>query len=536
MVVAAALSLVIVVVALRGAWRGYEPTSDIAVIELRAREVLTRDNPTIGTWSSGSLGAERDFNHPGPLQFALYAVPVRLFGAGAGLAVGTAMIHVVAVWAIVLAARWIGGPRAALVAAVVSAVLAWNMGSEVLYDAWPPNAVLLAFLAMCVLAWAVAVGGLWALVPAVIAGSLAFQSQLSYVFLVPIVLGVALVSGVLARRAAGTGAIGRPLVSAAAVWLVLWAPPLWEQLANGGDGNLSRLAGSGAGGGGERLGMSVGTRVFGSVVALPSGWVRPGYDEAIPTRPLVDDGGTLVLDTSGIAHVAVVALALLIAVAVLGWIVRDGHRHGERAAVVGAGLVGAALASAWVTVLILPVDVLGLTPHKVRFLWAVAAFMVIVIVTHAAAVFARRRRTTWWAAGAMLAGLVVAVLTVPTSTPTTGPVALRSAWPAVRALRSQMGALEDVGTILFDPTGLYYLEPYTWPLMAELERRGIPFVVDGPAQRQLGGSHHRRGADNAGTVFVRVGAEAEQWPAGTRRIAFVDDPVTGPAAVFFTPS
>ena len=183
-----------------------------------------------GTWSSGSLRAGVDFNHPGPLQFIIDALPVRVLGGGPGLATATALLNVAAVWTIALAGRRIGGGRTALAAAVVTAVLAWNMGSEVLYDAWPPNAVALSFLAMLMLVWAVAVGHLWALVPAAVAASLAAQSQLGFMVLVPGLLAIAAISGVLALRRRRASIGWQPFGATFAVTIVLWAPPLWEQL------------------------------------------------------------------------------------------------------------------------------------------------------------------------------------------------------------------------------------------------------------------------------------------------------------------
>ena len=80
-----------------------------------------------------------------------------------------------------------------------------------------------------------------------------------------------------------------------------------------------------------------------------------------------------------------------------------------------------------------------------------------------------------------------------------------------------MGALEDAGVVLFDPGGLFYLfEPYTWPLMAELERRGIPYVLAwSSSQRQVGGSHRFTG-DADVRVYVRVGEQAQAIVPGTR--------------------
>ena len=50
------------------------PIGDNALVEMRARDVFSVDHvPLLGTWSSASLSAGKDLNHPGPLLFDLLA-------------------------------------------------------------------------------------------------------------------------------------------------------------------------------------------------------------------------------------------------------------------------------------------------------------------------------------------------------------------------------------------------------------------------------------------------------------------------------
>ena len=61
---------------------------------------------------------------------------------------------VLAAWA----ARRAGGETAMVLVTALSAGLAWSMGSELLFDAWQPHAMILPFWAFLVVAWALSCG------------------------------------------------------------------------------------------------------------------------------------------------------------------------------------------------------------------------------------------------------------------------------------------------------------------------------------------------------------------------------------------
>ena len=85
--------LPVVVAGVRGALRDWLPTGDDAYSAIRADDVFSRNAPLLGTWSSASNYTGHVINHPGPLHFDLLAVPVRLFGHGAGTAL-LSLIHI----------------------------------------------------------------------------------------------------------------------------------------------------------------------------------------------------------------------------------------------------------------------------------------------------------------------------------------------------------------------------------------------------------------------------------------------------------
>ena len=154
-VIAAATSFVILLSAVRGIRRGYEAIGDNALIELRGRDVFTGNHPLLGTWSSASISSSVDVNHPGPLLFDVVALPVRLFGGAAGIALAIAALNIAVVWAVGFVTARTGGPTAAIVAQVVTAGLVWTLGSELLYDPWQPNVLVLPFWLLMCTVWAI---------------------------------------------------------------------------------------------------------------------------------------------------------------------------------------------------------------------------------------------------------------------------------------------------------------------------------------------------------------------------------------------
>jgi hypothetical protein len=67
---------------------------------------------------------------------------------------------------------------------------------------------------------------------------------------------------------------------------------------------------------------------------------------------------------------------------------------------------------------------------------------------------------------------------------------------------------------------VFFAEPYSTPIMAELQRRGIPFVVDVEGLvRQLGEERRYDGTNARYRIFYRWGEDAENTPPGATRIA-----------------
>ena len=499
--------------------------------------MFTSNHPLLGTWSSASISSSVDVNHPGPLLFDVVALPVRLFGGAVGIALAIAALNIAVVWAVGFVTARSGGATAAIVAQVVTAGLAWTLGSELLYDPWQPNVLVLPFWLLMCTVWAVIDDDVVLLPLAVAVGSFCMQTHLGYLFLVPILLAFALVVVVLRRRAGGPGRfrdLRAPLRNSLIVGLVLWAQPLWEQFFAAGQGNLGRLLTAGTGGSGagaekSTTGLSVGVRLFSSVVAQAPWWLRPGFDTSVPSSTWIEgpDGRVLSAPDLPGMGVALVALVLFVAVVALGWVAarRSGHVAIER----GYWLLAMCSGVAMVTLIITPIDVLGLTPHKIRYLWIIGAFATYLLVLSLLCVLrADARRGA--VAGLAVVGLVAAVATIPVHTNAAGPVYFSATYDSIADIRSQVSdyfARDPLAPteVRFDAGGIGFAEPYTAPVMAQLAQSGVDLVVDDvPLSRQLG---PRRLADeedstNRPVVFVRAGAEALEELPGVRRIAFHD--------------
>ena len=388
-VLAAATSFVILLSAVRGIRRGYEAIGDNALIELRGRDVLTGNHPLLGTWSSASISSSVDVNHPGPLLFDVVALPVRLFGGAVGIALAIAALNIAVVWAVGFVTARTGGPTAAIIAQVITAGLVWTLGSELLYDPWQPNVLVLPFWLLMCTVWAVIDDDVVLLPLAVAVGSFCMQTHLGYLFLVPILLAFALVVVVLRRRRGGPGRF-RDLrgtvaelgdrrsraLGPAAVGAVLRRRP--GQPRPPAHGRHRRLGG----GSGEehhrpvrrRATVQLGRRP-GPVVAAPGlrhvgaefDVDRDARGRACCRRPICPGSGVALGGAGAVRR---------------GGGARLGGGPAQRTRRHRAGYWLLALCSgvAMVTLIITPIDVLGLTPHKIRYLWIIGAFATYLLV------------------------------------------------------------------------------------------------------------------------------------------------------------
>ncbi|MBM3674524.1 MAG: hypothetical protein FJW88_06130 [Actinobacteria bacterium] len=118
------------------------------------------------------------------------------------------------------------------------------------------------------------------------------------------------------------------------------------------------------------------------------------------------------------------------------------------------------------------------------------------------------------------ATLVVVTLNLPDYNAGVGPSLNRWAIPVIRDLNTQLGENRPDGPVLLDMEGLYFLEPYSTPLLARLQELDVGFVTDDETQVRQIGTDRRYDGQNARTrVFYRFGDAALATAPDARRLA-----------------
>lgn len=500
-----------VVAAIRAIADGYVAINDDALILLRTRDVLTADHPWLGTVSSASLTLGVVVSHPGPLMLDLMAAPVRVFGSGPGLVIGVVTLNGACLIGAATMAHRVAGRRAYALALLVGSVLAWSMGSDLLYDVWQPHALVMAFLLLLVLAWAVAAGRFAALPWAGAVASLLVQTHVSYAYLAPVVVLAGLAFALLEDRASWRR-LAAPATWTVLVVLVLWAQPLWQNRFGPGPGNLDRLlaAATGRYGEGTVIGLVDSLRYSSAVLAMPPWVLRPSFGAKLAVGPI---------PSVGVAAASLVAITALLAVVVICSRSRD--RRAER----DAALI--ALVSLVVGLIALsrqPASTFGLpAPHQMRWLWPLGAFIAFALGLRLTAAW---RSRTGLFIGLAAAVCVVSLANLPAHADRRIQPDADVAIPAARRLVARTDVLRGLGVLRYDTAGERFGQPYGAVLMQSLAERGIPFVVnDRWLGLQAGPARRYRGCDAPcgvrTIVAVRTGADAWRTPRGARRVIFV---------------
>lgn len=528
-VVAAVVPIVVAVGRhLGGRWA---PIGDNALIELRSRDVFSATHfPFLGTWSSASLTAGVDLNHPGPLLFDLLAVPVRVFGGANGVAIGVGIVNVLSVVGIAMVAYRMAGRSGCLLATLTAALFTYSMGSGMVADPWNPHVLMLPCLLLFMLSWAVGTGSFRLLPWLVAIGSLCLQTHLGYAYLVPIATVVA-IAGALAVhrrrwrldagcRADDVGAMRRTTWITLGTLVVLWAQPLVEQFTGDGQGNLSRIVSSAGGGDEPVVGARIGARIIAAVVVLPPWWSRSSIVDAVPYTRYGPDGESI--SPVGLPGGAATVVALVVWVAVIGSMLWLTWRRGDRVGFGAVGIAAVMTAVALATLTVMPIGPLGLTPHQMRWVWSLAAFtwFAVALAVVRAVVDAHRARSRWITIALCVGVAGVAVANLPADAQLVGPDSFQASIPAAVDLSSQVDDYRTTDRVLIDTAGLRYLEPYSAVVMAALERGGVDFrVIEEGLVRQVGNARRATG-DEPRRLVLREAREALVTPEGMERIAF----------------
>lgn len=269
--VAAAMVALPMAVVLATRWGSeYFPVQDLAVVDLRLRDMFTSDMPLVGVYS------QFGWNHPGPAIYVMLTPFMWIAGGEAwGMIVGSAVIQGAALTATVLVAKRSAGPLWALFWAVVCSLSYVPLGPFVLLEAWNPHLAFPLFVLFAAVSWRCSeVPGSYAGWVAVV-GSLLVQLHAGYLPLVGAVAGW-LVWNYWRAEAAESGRVeARSVIRQVVVSLsALWALPVIEALTNGG-GNLRALADYFLFGRGEeqRAGVATAGRLLATQFRLPPPWL-----------------------------------------------------------------------------------------------------------------------------------------------------------------------------------------------------------------------------------------------------------------------
>ncbi len=475
----AAVILPIITAVIRSLRTDWFPIGDNALLFIRTRDVWTEHHPLLGSWTSASLSFGENVNNPGSVYDWLIAPWAHLFSPGPAAAFGVATINIACVVGISVVARRVGGWCFERVMLIVMAALTWSMGSELLIDIWQANALILPFVLFLLIMLGLTVGD-GALVPwALGVGTLLVQTHVSYAYIFFFLIVGTAAAWVLHNRTNDVDAGADPLaalkeglrsrttLAGVGVIAVLWAQPIIEQLFVEGKGNLARLI-SNSGGGELSLGPSDAVRIVSAVGVLPPWWGRSGYANTVPVTPLAN-GELLIPGLPSPALAALMVIALLSAIAGLTVLSRRAGLHRQAAA---GTLMLVAVVGMLVSLSILTIGQVGLSPHHVRWIWPMLAVVHGVIAWMVVAnIQARKPEMSWSWATPLTAGLVLAavVANLPFHAQRSGPVAAYERMPVMREVRPGLDQFaQDVGgraPVLFDVSNLVAFEPFSATMM-----------------------------------------------------------------------
>jgi hypothetical protein len=503
-------TLPFVVTLVRAVSAHWYPIGDEAFIAIRARDVFTKHHPLIGTATSAALGGDVLANHPGPIFFDLAAAPVRVLGAGTGLALAAAIVNVAAgAVAIVFGGRRLGHSGTAFVTAAFLG-LAFVVGDELLRDPYNPTVSMFPFLACLVLVWAAADADRAAPAWLIAMATFCVQTNISYVIVVvPLVafgLGSFTVRVVHCARADGSMSVldrlWRPALWSVGVFVILWSQPLAEQLIHGGDGNIARLW-RGTGSVEPSLGWRHGTEHFASISGPLGRWTRRSLDDyGLFSRPTY--AWSLMIAMLSVAAVGLVAI----------WVWRRNRTVGRLLIVAAISLL-----IGWLATVYVPLSpIYGFATDYVRWLWPIAVFawssLAFVFVGPLVRALPAAHRLTV----AVACMVALSVATVPPHQSHGSHEALERSREFAGDLNEAVIDVVPTGGVAYDPTTLY--PTFGISLLAALREHDVPFWVDDDILvRQLG--EQRLATADLPVVRVAIGLDAiDHHRAGTA-IAFV---------------
>jgi len=485
----AAIAPLLAVVAIR-AGHHYVLAQDLAVIDLRARDLFTTSPPLIGPWSRAG------FAHPGPLYYwVLGALAGITANASWSILVGGAVVRIAGIVATARLA-WVRGGLALcllVVAAITAAQVA--LGGSSLVVPWNIFAAIAFFPVFLLLAWSVILGEIHRLPWLAVVGTFLVQTHIGYgLLLAPLSVWV-VIHVVRHRHEWPARALVRAIAWSVGWLTLLWLPVLIDQLF--GTGNIGAISDYVLNTGESKAGVS---RSF--------GWLADTF-RFLPSWA----GGPLRTDAvSGFASASSPAW-LLIPAGLLAVATIAVRKRGSRAQRTFVALVALMAASALVAMSQITGD-----QFSYLFEWRTVTALLIIVaagwaLTPWLTTAPARRLATAGVLAIVLATsafLTVRVIDLPKELrPDDFYVARVSSRLADRAPHSGDFLVRGIGAqdLGFVPA-----------LVNELDRRGVPVRVDRHLDYEYG-PQRVMGAADARTIWIVVekgwlGSRLRQLPGG----------------------
>jgi hypothetical protein len=517
------LPLLVAAIALHGTH--WFPVLDLAMTEVRVRDVGTSHTPLIGL--PGRIGTlAQQGSHPGPLSFYALAPAYRLLGSSSwALLASTAVLNIAAIAVSLVLAHRRGGYRLVIGVAAVLAFLVRGYGVGTLTEPWNPYLPLMWWVVLLLAVWSVVAGDFVILPVAVLAASFCAQTHLPYLGLSLGLGALAVVAAiVVARRSPAKSPRRRSLLKwllvSLGVGLVVWSPVVVDQLRHD-PGNLAQLRDYFQHPPDQPVGFRTGVRLE----LLHLDLTKFANDQRNDTGSLVNASG----DPDGSVVPGLVLLALWGASVVAAWKLKH-TRLLQLHLVIGASLVLAVISMA---------RIFGhLWFYLMLWSWAITAFMVFAIAWTAIEV-ARRRigpdaRAGLLKAATGVAGAFIVVSSVALAAdarnvdppaPGLSSVLASVMPPTEQALLDHKGtATGRDGRYSVTWSDALYIGSQGYGIVLELERQGFTAGVPNSARVPMTSSRVIEPADATAVVHLATGLHIDQWRnvPGAVQVAFVE--------------
>jgi hypothetical protein len=258
--------------------RGWRALQDDATISIKTFETFSVNPPLLGQFSTSSIGSGHLLFDPGPLQYWLLAIPVRIDPSQGVLWGGALVIGLVL--SLGVEALWRSDHVVACgVLGLAILDLAWAIPSVFNRPMWNPNFSIPFLITSIVLAWLVSMGSLEWWPWLVFTASVVVQSEVFFAFFAVALIVVPLCLGIVRRRTDRLGWLKWGL----AVGFLCWFPTVLQEVGDR-QPNLTLLLDTHRG---PPLGMAFGLRSLGFAATTRPIWTLPSTYLVFPVIRLL---------------------------------------------------------------------------------------------------------------------------------------------------------------------------------------------------------------------------------------------------------